>query len=132
MMRRKPIVLLLLTLSGCTGQMIEKGMNSMLGQPVNAVFARLGFPDGETMVAGRKAYIWANQSSGVMPIYTPTTTTGFIGNRPVSMTTSTYNMMPINNQCQIRVIVSAKDIVESWDYRGNQGGCRPYASRLNQ
>lgn len=121
-----------LTLSACAAQQIEKGMNEHLGQPASVLFGRLGYPDGETVVAGRKAYIWSNRSSGAMPIYTPTTTTGFIGSRPVSMTTNTMSMVPVEYACQIRVFVDANDRVASWDSRGNQGGCSSYGRRLTR
>ncbi|MFC7541791.1 hypothetical protein ACFQU2_23080 [Siccirubricoccus deserti] len=107
-------------------------MNELMGQPAPVLFSRLGYPDAETVVAGRKAYIWGNRRMGAMPIYTPTTTTGFVGTQPVTMTTSTMNMVPVEYACQIRAIVDAEDRITTWDYRGNQGGCAPYARRLRQ
>lgn len=104
----------------------------MLGSHVNNVFARLGHPDGEQRVANRTVYVWANQSSGAMPIMMPTTTTGWVGRTPVTMTGQQWGMMPVNHACMIRVVVDDEGIVQSYDYRGNEGGCGPYARRLNR
>lgn len=51
-------------LAGCASQQIEAGLKSAVGQPASHLFSQLGFPDSETRIAGRKAYIWSNQSSG--------------------------------------------------------------------
>jgi hypothetical protein len=118
------------SLAGCATHIIEKEMNSFTGQHVSTVFARLGYPDGEQVVAGRKMYVWGNQSSGMMPVSMPTTTTGWIGARPVSLTSQQWGMMPVNSSCMIRVYVDDSEIVRGGDYRGDAVGCHPYARAL--
>ena len=48
-----------MTLAGCAFQQIEQGMTSMEGRPINAVIEKLGFPDDERVIAGKKIYIWS-------------------------------------------------------------------------
>jgi hypothetical protein len=133
-MRSRALALLacVIALAGCAGQIIQRQMDSLLGQHVSAVFARLGYPDSEQVVAGRKIYLWGNQSSGVMPVSMPATTTGWVGTRPVTMTTQQWGMMPVNHSCLIRVVVDDSQIVRAFDYRGNEGGCAPYARALDR
>ena len=122
--------LALVLLSGCAAENIAKGINPMMGQPIDHLYAKLGYPDGETTIVGRHAYVWSSQSAGVMPLYTPTTTTGFVGTVPFNMTTGGMSMLPFQSSCQIRVFVDGQDIITGWDLKGNQDGCAAYARRL--
>lgn len=36
----------------------SKGMDALMGQPEEVVIQRLGLPDGESTIAGRKVYHW--------------------------------------------------------------------------
>ena len=117
-------------LSGCAAENIAKGLNPLMGQPIDAVYNKLGYPDGETTVVGRHTYVWSNQSAGVVPFYTPSTTTGFVGSVPFSATTGGVSMLPFQSSCQIRVFVNGQDIITGWDLKGNQDGCAPYARRF--
>lgn len=91
-----------MVLSGCAHETIRETMPSYIGQPVNVLIARLGFPTAEQTVAGQKVYIW---------------TTGRL------IEGTTYD-------CKIRAIVGPQDLIISWDYEGNEGGCANYARRL--
>jgi len=112
-------------LAACAGQQIEAGMNQALGQPVSNVIAVLGYPDTEGNVAGRKVYVWRNQSQETMILPQTSYTTGYVSGQTVALQNTQYVTSNLNFSCQIRVIVNEQDIVESWDYRGNQGGCAP-------
>jgi hypothetical protein len=91
-----------LTLAGCAGQTIQSRMNEYIGQPASVLFNRLGLPISEQTVAGRKVYIWTRSNL----------------------------VEGTNYGCKIRAIVDAQDIITSFDWEGNEGGCGVYASRL--
>lgn len=55
---------LALVLTGCAGEIIQEKMSPMIGRPASYVFAKLGLPDAEGEVAGRKFYIWGTQTTG--------------------------------------------------------------------
>jgi hypothetical protein len=38
----------------------------------------------------------------------------------------------VQYQCQIKLQVDSNNIIQRWEYFGNQGGCQRYASRVNQ
>lgn len=88
--------------SGCAGATIKDKMNAYMGQPVNALIAKIGFPTDQQTIANQKVYLW--------------TTVRFVEG-------SSY-------QCKIRVILGPQDIIQQWDYEGNEGGCGSYAMAL--
>jgi hypothetical protein len=101
--RATAIVLASLVTAGCAGPAIEKGMNTMLGQPLSAAVAKLGMPTDEKTIAGQKVYIWFNR---------------------VVDEGSEY-------KCTLRAIVSG-DVITAWDFDGNNGPCLRYAERLSR
>jgi hypothetical protein len=122
-----------LTLGACTTfSDIETGLDSYVGQPVQNVFSALGYPNGQQSIAGQNVYIWGNAFSMTMPQTNTSTTTGSVGGVPYQGTTTYNTYNTYNYECTIRVIASPNNIVQSWDYQGDIGGCSEYASRLNR
>lgn len=59
------VVLLGLVLSGCAMvslQPFSNGMNGLKGQPVEAAFDKLGYPQRHENIAGREVYYWSENS----------------------------------------------------------------------
>lgn len=116
----------------CSGKIIEENMEYMIGAPATRVFSKLGLPHAENIVAGHKFYIWNTQNQGSynLPqyhtgtIYTP-------GGTPSTYTYTTYNQVNYNHFCELRVFVDSLDKITTYDFRGNEGGCRVFASRLS-
>jgi hypothetical protein len=77
-------------------------MGAYVGQPASVLIGRLGFPTRQDNVAGRKVYVW---TAGQMVEGT-------------------------SYACTIRAIVDDQDVINTWDYQGNEGGCRNYAAML--
>jgi len=67
-------------------------------------------------------YVWDNRFSSTIPLYN-TSTAG-------TTTTSTVNDVPVEYHCQIKLQVDATNIIQRWEYFGNQGGCQNYANGL--
>ena len=57
-MRRIWVLAVCGLLAGCAGKMIDKGLTSMMGQPLSAAIAKLGVPTDEREIAGQKVYTW--------------------------------------------------------------------------
>lgn len=89
-------------LAGCAFDIIKREMGSAVGQPVSVVISHLGLPSEDKVVAGRKVYIWSNSN--------------FVDGT--------------NYKCQIRAILDDKDIITSWDFDGNLGGCQRLAAKF--
>jgi hypothetical protein len=103
-MRRVVAVAACLLLGGCATQKLEEEMvPGLVGQPLDAVIAKLGVPAEERSIAAQKVYIWVRSQ--------------------VDEGTLT--------KCQIRVIMSG-DVIGSVGVEGNQVQCRRYADLLSR
>lgn len=126
-------ILVLLT-TGCAGEIIQKKMADMIGQPAELLFVKLGLPEVESRVAGRKFYAWDTQASSSYSV--PQQQTGIIYG-PYGQSTQTYSYITYRQQhylyyCKLRVFVDARDHVVTYDFEGNEGGCGTFADRLNR
>lgn len=121
--------------AGCAswGDM-KRGLDGLLGKPLDAAIAKLGYPTAEQTIAGRKLYRW--QVSEQSTIVTPTvaTTTGTVGaglgSVPYSVRTTSAIVEPVVYHCQIVLEVDKMEIVQRYQYDGNLGGCESYITRL--
>ncbi|MBX9699899.1 MAG: hypothetical protein K2X74_10705 [Acetobacteraceae bacterium] len=113
-------------LPGCAQQQIEKELNAHVGRPVATLIARLDYPDRQTRVAGRRAYIWGADDGGGSSFLMP----ALARERPATLTGTAMTLTPVDQTCQIRVIVDSDERVMAWESRGNQSGCAQYARRL--
>lgn len=125
---RKWILIAPLLLAGCMTSRLEKGLGSLTGQPVSYAAAKLGYPDGERTIMGDHLYIWSTDHQAIIPV-----ATGSVGQfGGIGYSQTNYGLMAARAQCTIQLKVSANDIVESWQYKGNRMGCRPYAHALSR
>ena len=130
-MRAALILFSAMALSACaTFSNMETGLNALIGQHINTVFARIGYPQGQMQIGNETVYAWGRSFSVNMPQYNQANTTGRIGSTPYSATTgyTTYNN--VEYQCNIKVIVGPDQIVRTWEFDGNIGGCDTYSRRL--
>ena len=88
--------------AGCVGT-IKEGMTRLEGRPLSAAIAKIGLPIEERTVAGKKVYIWGS----------------------IEMPTKA----PKEKKCQIRATMNG-DLIESFDYQGDESLCQRYAERL--
>ncbi len=122
-----------LLLGGCAGEIIQEKMSTMIGRPASHVFAKLGLPDAEGKVAGRKFYVWGTQASGSYTL--PQYNTGTIYNPYGGTSTysyTAYQQHSYNYFCKIRIFVDSKDRITTYDFEGNEGGCRRFSSQLDR
>lgn len=89
---------------------LEEGMERMKGRPAPELFTRMGYPDQEGTVAGKKFYLY--QRTARIPGFNP-------------------GSPDIRGECKLRFFVDDKDMIERWQYDGNLAGCEPYVRRLN-
>jgi hypothetical protein len=85
---------------------IKEGMAKFEGLPLSAAIAKIGLPlDEERTAAGKKVYIWG------------------------SLVDPTKGAK--DKQCQIRAIMNG-DVIESFDYQGDEQLCQRYAAGLRR
>lgn len=123
-------VILALILSGCANRILTKHLNQMVGQNISVLVDRWGYPDTERTIMGHKIYIWGDSSQSM--IYLPQTsyTTAYVGNVPIQSATTSGSFVPMTESCIIQVTVDSSDDIISWQFRGNQAGCAPYARQI--
>jgi hypothetical protein len=92
-----------MSVASCAGTIKER-MAKFEGLPLSAVIAKIGSPlDEERTVAGKKVYIWGSPVNPTKPAQ--------------------------DKQCQIRATMNG-DVIESFDYQGDESLCQRYAARL--
>jgi hypothetical protein len=88
--------------AACAGT-IKEGMTRLEGRPLSAAIAKIGPPIDERTIAGKTVYIWGSLE---MP-----------------------TKAPKEKKCQIRATMNG-DLIESFDYQGDESLCQRYAARL--
>jgi len=88
--------------AACAGT-VKEGMSRLQGQPLSVVIAKIGVPSDERTVAGKKVYIWGPPE----PLQKGSKEKG----------------------CQFRATMNG-DVIESFDYQGDETLCQRYAARL--
>lgn len=133
-MQMRKLVLAVLaaaSLTGCaTFKNIETGLAALEGQPVQAAFDRLGYPDGQMNVGADTVYVWGRSFMMNMPQYNTATTYGTVGTTPYTANTGVMTSVPMQMQCSIKIAAGPDGVIKTWQYNGNVGGCSAYSSAL--
>jgi len=123
-------------LSACATQTMDQGLPQFTGHSIETAINYLGVPDAEQKIAGRKVYTWGHQESGsyIMPVTSPTTYTAYGPGGVYTARGSTTSYVPqmYNYNCAIKMIVNKKEVIQSAEYQGNEGGCEYYASGIDR
>lgn len=120
-----------LILTGCTTfSTLDKGLATYIGQSPQVAFRDLGFPSGETQIAGKQVFYWGNSFTTSMPQTSSSRTTGTVGGTPFSANTTGTTWSTAEYDCDVRLIVGANGLVEDFDWQGNIGGCDAFARRV--
>lgn len=122
-------------LAGCmTWSGFNEQLGGLVGEPLDLVIQRLGYPNGERQIAGHHVYIWSSNSTGIisMPQTTYGTATAFnrFGTTTAYGSSTSYVPMTVGYNCEILLEVDMSNRIRSYQYNGNIGGCSPYWRRL--
>lgn len=121
-----------LGLCGCVTTQMKEGLDFLVGQPIQAAQARIGFPDGERSIAGQHIYVWATNHVVYLPGSTTTTVAGNVGTTPVFGSATTTTLQPMNANCTIQLSADDRGIITAWQWSGNMIGCSQYARALRR
>lgn len=124
--------ILALFLAGCAGEMIRDAMLPLIGHRASYLFEKLGFPDAEDTIAGRRFYVWASETTGsqLVPHFNTGTIRGKHGTSTFGYTT--FHEQPYHRSCRFRVFVDSEDRITAYDLDGNEGGCSALANKLDR
>ena len=123
-------------LQGCALNTLNKGLPLLMGESLETAVQVFGLPNQKYEYGSETVWVWNNSFGGVIPIYSPSTstTTGYVGTTPISATTTTgsTSYMPVQYQCEIKLKTDASGTINHWQYYGNEGGCSTYAGPLKR
>ena len=111
---------------------INAGLRSFVGKDVHKVFAALGYPATQRTIAGDIIYTWSTNSNVPIDLPSVTTTTGNVNGAPFSATTMGTETTELQYRCAIQVITDSTNVVKTFQWEGNYGGCKRYADALDQ
>jgi hypothetical protein len=111
-----------MVLTACAYSTLDKGLPLLVGKPIDTAVNVLGLPNQKMQNGSYSVYVWDNRFSSTIPLYNTSTAD--------TTTTSTVNDVPVEYHCQIKLQVDATNIIQRWEYFGNQGGCQNYANGL--
>ena len=128
-------------LASCsTFEDIDKGLSNLHGQHIDSLIAKIGYPNGHNVVAGRKLYIWDSSQtvSYLMPVtnYNPGSVNayGTYGSAywTYSGTSTSWVPQVATYYCIITVEVDTRETIVAAQYGGNIGGCERYAAAFRK
>lgn len=124
-------VIALSILAGCqTFEHIDAGLSSLRGQPYQAAFNVLGFPDAESTIADKRVFTWGSRNVGSYTVPTFNSSTAYVNGKPIRIQTQGTATQTYDYHCRIDVIVGSSGMIEYTKYDGNIGGCERYARLL--
>lgn len=119
------------TLAGCqTFENMDAGLLALKGKPYQSAFEVLGFPDGESEIAGKRVFSWGTRQTGTYTVPTFSTSTVYAGGKSIFVQSQGTRSESYDYNCRIDLIVGSTGIIENAKYEGNIGGCERYAQRL--
>lgn len=99
-------------LAGCATEQLNTGLQKVMGQPIDVLVSDWGYPTAQREIMGHTLYIWSNDR-GVMAV--PMYGGGMFAGRLT---------------CTVQVAVDKNNIITSYQWNGNQGGCAALARRI--
>lgn len=121
------------TLTGCvTFGDLDRGLQSLVGQPLDRAVDVLGYPTTQLQVAGDTVYVWSVDRRGTLLMPQTTTMNGYVGTTPVGGSATTMQAVPMHGDCTIKLGVGADNVVKRYDWEGNHMGCDSYAMRVKR
>lgn len=102
-----------LLLVGCATTQLNTGLQKVVGQPVSVLVSDWGYPAAEREIMGHKLYVWSgNGGAMAVPLYGG-------------------GVFAAALNCTIQVSVDDHDVIQSYQWNGNNGGCAPFARRIS-
>lgn len=91
---------------------MDKGLASLNGKDIHEAYNYIGYPDSVIPLGSEKVYVWGNKDSQLF----------FTGKSYTEITT----------ECELKIVTNSKDVIINTQWKGDQGGCKPYADGLRR
>ena len=129
---RRLIFISLLLISGCaTFGQFDKNLPELIGNHIEEVNYIWGIPDGTYPLGNNIVYIWSTNQDFNISLPQQTNVSGFVGTTPVWGTATTYQSVPVNSTCTIK-LMTENGYIKDYTYSGNLYGCEWYINQLKK
>lgn len=123
----------LLSLAACASfGDFNKGLNSLIGQPIAVAINKLGYPTTQQNIAGDTVYRWNRTATGITSSPSYTIGTVNVGNVGYSTSAQNISLDETTYSCALTLGTDSKGVIKNYSYDGNLGGCGPYITALNK
>lgn len=99
--------------------------SAYVGKDIHAVFAKIGYPDGQREIAGDSVFTWSIESDSDIELPTATTTTGDVGGIPFTATTMGSETIHRRHWCRLEYVTTSNWQIKSYSWKGSRNGCGP-------
>ena len=132
-------------LSGCAVQtfptlgILHDGLTGMVGAPVEGLVAKIGYPDNDVTVGGRKVYTWDHRSAFTFTVpeticrekvverFTPNRPRAPVHRKVVRVCETQQVDRTVLHFCTINVEADDADKITGYTFDGNADGCERFA-----
>ena len=120
-------------LSGCMSfDVFDAEFPKYYGRHIDTLVAKLGYPNAEQTVMNRKFYIWTTSEQFLMTTPTISSSSGYVGTTPISVTGTSFQTNVLGLSCTIRARVDDAEIIQGINYGGANGTCFRYSNLLEK
>ena len=128
-----------LFLSGCAVQtfptlgVLREGLASMVGAPVDALVQKIGYPESDVTVGGRKVYTWEHRKAFTYLVPENICRDEIVfypkGRKEVVRVCETHQVeRTVLHHCTLKVEADEGEKITGFTYDGNADGCERYAA----
>jgi hypothetical protein len=107
---------------------MEAGLRGLVGQPIQQIVLRYGYPTQQLNFQGIPLYVWAYSANAAVPVPSTSVTTGGAGGQPMWMVTTDTAIVQMKFSCKVQLATDERGLVMSYQWQGN--GCASYAHAL--
>ena len=134
-----------LFLSGCAVQtfptlgVLHDGLTAMVGSPVEGLVAKIGYPDSDVTVGGRKVYTWDHRKAFTFTVpeticrekvverFTPNRPRAPVHRKVVRVCETQQVDRTVLHFCTIKVEADDAEKITGYTFDGNADGCERFA-----
>ena len=137
-LRRFISLTLVLILSGCAVQtfptlgVLREGLASMVGAPVEALVEKIGYPESDVALGGRKVYTWDHRKAFTYLVPETVCRDEIVfhprGRREVRRVCETHQVeRTVLHHCTIKAEAGEDETITGYSFDGNADGCERFA-----
>ena len=137
-LKRSVAIVFAFLLTGCAVQtfptmgVLREGLAGMVGAPVDALVERIGYPESDVSIGGRKVYTWDHRKAFTFTVPETVCRDEIVfhprGRREVRRVCETHQVeKTVLHHCTIKVEADEAEEITGYSFDGNADGCEYFA-----